>query len=691
MITMNNEPEGIKELFLQFDLARIFIAEEEEEEEEEEPGIVVSLRDITERKRVEEALRESEERYRSLVESSDDPIYIIDRNLKYLFANEKLLSRFGKSLDEVVGQEYIKFHYPEGTQEFSAKVEQVYKFGRPVSYGHKSQRDGRDFLRTLSPVMDSETGKTIAITVISKDTTELKQVVEELKSAHEYARNLIDSSLDMIIAVDKERRIVEFNKAAEETFGYDKAEVLGKHIDILYADPAEGLKTHNITRTTGRFSAEIMNKRKNGGLFSAFLSASVLRDASGEFLGIMGVSRDITKVKQAEKEKEALQDQLFQSQKVEAIGKLASGIAHDFNNILTIILGHSQLASDRLDEDNPIRKDLEKIKGAGERAAILTRQLLIFSRKQVLEPKILDLNVLVTDVEKMLGRLLGEDIELITVLESKLTQVKADRGQIEQVLINLVFNARDAMPDGGRISIQTQNVTIDKDVHKIIPESVPGKFVQLTVEDTGIGIDEEILSHIFEPFFSTKKSGEGTGLGLSVVYDIVKQHNGWINVYSEPGRGSTFKFYLPAILAEPEEEIKEAVSIETLKGSGERILLVEDELDVRQFAVTVLREYGYIVFDVGSVKEAQRVFEDEECNFDLVFSDVVLPDQTGLQLVDDLLVQKPAIRVLLSSGYSDHKSQWSEIKKSRFRFLQKPYTVTDLLNSIKEVIQEEVS
>ena len=685
---MNNEPEGIKELFLQFDLARIFIAEEEEEEE---PGIVVSLRDITERKRVEEALRESEERYRSLVESSDDPIYIIGRNLKYLFANEKLLSRFGKSLDEVVGQEYIKFHYPEGTQEFSAKVEQVYKFGRPVSYEHKSQRDGRDFLRTLSPVMDSETGKTIAITVISKDITELKQVVEELKSAHEYARNLINSSLDMIIAVDKERRIIEFNKAAEETFGYDKAEVLGKHIDILYADPAEGLKTHTITRRTGRFSAEIMNKRKNGELFPSFLSASILRDKSSAFLGVMGVSRDITRLKQSEKERENLQAQLLQSQKVEAIGKLASGIAHDFNNLLTIILGYSQLASDRLEEGNPIRKDIEKIKGAGERAAILIRQLLIFSRKQVLKPKILDLNVVVSDVEKMLGRLIGEDIEFITVLESKLNQVKADRGQIEQVLINLVVNARDAMPEGGRISIQTQNVTFDKDVCKINPESMPGKFVCVNIKDTGFGIRKKILNHIFEPFFSTKKSGEGTGLGLSVVYGIVKQHGGWINVYSEPGRGSTFKFYLPAILAAPEEEVEKAVSIETLKGSDERILLVEDEEDVRQFAVTVLREYGYIVFDVASGKDAQRVFENENGNFDLVFSDVVLPDKTGLQLVDEMLLVKPDLRVLLSSGYSNHKSQWAEIKKRRLQFLQKPYGVSDLLKSIKEMIPKEVS
>ena len=521
------------------------------------------------------------------------------------------------------------------------------------------------------------------------DITEHKQMVEELKSAHEYAKNLIDSSLDMIISVDKERKIVEFNKAAQAIFGYRKAEVPGKHVDILYADPAEGLKTHTITRRTGRFSAEIMNKRKNGELFPTFLSASILRDKSGEFSGVMGVLRDITGLKRSEKEKENLQDQLLQSQKMEAIGESASGIAHDFNNLLTIISGYSQLLLGRIDKDIPIRQGIEKIYKAGEQATSLIRQLLIFGRKQTLKPKALDLNAVVSDVEKMLRRLIGENIKLEVILGTGLYQVKADRGQIEQTIMNLVVNARDALPEGGRITIQTQNVALNKVVCKTIPESVPGKFVQIIVEDTGVGIDKEILNHIFEPFFTTKKSGEGTGLGLSVVYGIIKQHKGWINVYSEPGRGSAFKFYLPAILTESGEEIKKAVSIETLRGKGERILLVEDEEDVRQFASTVLREYGYIIFEAANGKEAEFFFENEGGNFDLVFSDVVLPDKTGLQLIDYILSRKPDLRVLLSSGYSDRESQWSEIKKRKLRFLQKPYVVTDLLKSIKEVIHSE--
>jgi len=656
-------------------------------------GSVGIFMDITERKRVEEELHKSEVRFRAIVEDQTEIIcrYLADGTLT--FVNNAYCHYFGKERERLIGHSFMP-SIPEEDREIVRQKFSSLSSENPIAtYEYRVLLpDNRiRWQQWTDRAIYDEKDNLVEYQSVGRDITEHKQVVEELKSAHEYARNLIDSSLDMIIAVDKERRIVEFNKAAEETFGHAKAEVLGKHIDILYANPAEGLKTHTITRRTGRFSEEIMNKRKNGETFPAFLSASVLRDASGEFLGIMGVSRDITKLKQSEKERENLQAQLLQSQKVEAIGKLASGIAHDFNNLLTIILGYSQLASDRLEEGNPIRKDIEKIKGAGERAAILIRQLLIFSRKQVLKPKILDLNVVVSDVEKMLGRLIGEDIEFITVLESKLNQVKADRGQIEQVLINLVVNARDAMPEGGRISIQTQNVTFDKDVCKINPESMPGKFVCVNIKDTGFGIRKKILNHIFEPFFSTKKSGEGTGLGLSVVYGIVKQHGGWINVYSEPGRGSTFKFYLPAILAAPEEEVEKAVSIETLKGSDERILLVEDEEDVRQFAVTVLREYGYIVFDVASGKDAQRVFENENGNFDLVFSDVVLPDKTGLQLVDEMLLVKPDLRVLLSSGYSNHKSQWAEIKKRRLQFLQKPYGVSDLLKSIKEMIPKEVS
>ena len=538
---------------------------------------------------------------------------------------------------------------------------------------------------------DSQESRKSLLSILA-DVTEKEQALreseEKLRTALEYSHYLVDSSLDMIISVDQERRIVEFNKAAQRTFGYNKEEVLGNSIDLLYADSEEGLKAHNTAKKTGRFSAEIMNKRKNGELFPSILSASILQDKKGEFLGIMGVSRDITDLKRSAKEKENLQEQLLQSQKIEAVGKLAGGIAHDFNNLLTIISGYSQLMLDRLDKNNPLRKNVKKIMKAGNQAASLTNQLLAFSRKQVLESKVLDLNTVVTDVEKMLGRLIGEDIQLVIDPEPELEHVKIDKGQIEQVIMNLVVNARDAMPDGGKITIRTENVTIDRELSRVIPESLPGRFVRFSVEDAGVGIDKAILDQIFEPFFTTKEVGVGTGLGLSVVYGIIKQHNGWINVYSEPGHGTTFKVYLPAVSDEIEDEKKDAVSFKELKGSGERILLVEDEEGIREFTAEALRENGYIIFEAANAKEALDLFKNENGNFNLVFSDVVMPGKSGLKLVVELLSDKPDLKVLLCSGYSDKKSQWREIKKRGLRFLQKPYDVVDLLKTIREVLEQ---
>ncbi len=381
------------------------------------------------------------------------------------------------------------------------------------------------------------------------------------------------------------------------------------------------------------------------------------------------------------------QEQLVRVQKMEAVGRLAGGVAHDFNNLLTAITGYSELLLQNLADHDPLHQDVEQIRKAAQRAASLTRQLLAFSRRQALQPQVLDLNATVADMKKMLRRLIGEDIELVTVLEPERWTVKADPGQLEQVIMNLTVNARDAMPQGGRLTIKTENVTLDQDYCQLIPEARPGRFVCLSVEDTGAGMDKETIQHIFEPFFTTKGE-EGTGLGLAVVYGIVRQHEGWINVYSEPGRGSTFRVYLPTFSIEPEEdEIEEMISLQELQGRGQRILVVEDEAGVRAFARRALVENGYVVFEAASAEEAVAIFEREEGDFHLVFSDVVLPDAVGLQLVDHLLSLKPALRVLLSSGYADRKSQWPLICERGFPFLQKPYASAALLQTIREAIE----
>jgi CheY-like chemotaxis protein len=326
-----------------------------------------------------------------------------------------------------------------------------------------------------------------------------------------------------------------------------------------------------------------------------------------------------------------------------------------------------------------------------DRAAILIRQLLAFSRRQPLRPMPLDVGKVVEDMEQLLHRVIGEDILLHIILQPEQQWVKADRGQLEQVIMNLVVNARDAMPNGGELFIKTYRVTLDEGRLDDSPEARAGAFVVLGVADTGQGIDQETRERIFEPFFTTKGPGEGTGLGLSTVYGIVRQHEGWISVHSEPGRGTSFKVYLPETSIPPEEKSRDAFSLQDLRGQGERILVVEDEDELREIATRMLRGKGYWVAEAPNVTEAVAIFEKEQGNFQLLFSDVILSDQSGLQLVEKLRKRKPELRVVLTSGYADQKVQWPIIQKENYPFLQKPYSLKDLLRTIAGVLKSGAS
>jgi len=382
------------------------------------------------------------------------------------------------------------------------------------------------------------------------------------------------------------------------------------------------------------------------------------------------------------------QDQLLQAQKMEAVGRLAGGVAHDFNNLLTAISGYAELLSCDSSLSESVHDDIGQIRKAAGQAATLTRQLLAFSRRQPLQPVVIDLNKIVVDTDAMLRRLIGEDIELITTLDESSCQTKADPGQLEQVMINLAVNARDAMPEGGKLTIATRNVVLDNKACVTIHDARPGSFVCLSIEDTGSGIERDIIDQIFEPFFSTKGPTKGTGLGLAVVYGIVRQHGGWINVFSEPNQGTAFKVYLPSIqdARSATEESATTGESKAMRGAGQRILLVEDEEAVRELASRALQENGYVVFEAGAYEEALELFEREGRNFDLVFSDVVLPDKSGIRLIDTLLSRRPDLQILVSSGYTDQKSQWPVIQEKGFRFLQKPYSLVDLLGTIDELM-----
>lgn len=392
--------------------------------------------------------------------------------------------------------------------------------------------------------------------------------------------------------------------------------------------------------------------------------------------------------KRAEEEKRALEEQFRHSQKMEAIGRLAGGIAHDFNNLLTIIKGYCQISLPSFKAGDPVKENIEEVIKAADRAADLTRQLLAFSRKQVMEMHVLDLNHIIRNLEKMIRRMIGEDIDLKILLADNLGKVKADPGQIEQVLMNLVINAKDAMPGGGKLTIETSNVRLDEDYTRHHVAVTPGDYVMISVSDTGIGMTPEVRERVFEPFFTTKEKGKGTGLGLSTVYGIVKQSNGNIWIYSEPGKGTTFKIYLPRV-DEPAEELRVKIETPELPRGNETILIVEDDEKVRKLAVKILENQGYEVLEAGSGEEALRIFRERKKLIHLILTDIVMPGMDGRQLVEKLKGIHQDFKVLYMSGYTDNTIAHHGVLEKGLNFIAKPLSVEGLARKVREVLDKE--
>lgn len=516
-----------------------------------------------------------------------------------------------------------------------------------------------------------------------QEITERKQVGDALKKSEHDFKILFDSTIDGLFVIDAETmKILLANQAITKMFGIDSTE------DAIETNPLDFIVPDDRDRAVRVIAKDMFeNDLRRIEEFKAitadgseiWLSAVGTRtEYQGKLVGLVSI-RDIT-------ESKLMEEQLRQAQKMEAVGQLTGGIAHDVNNLLNAILGNTELAMMNTDEADPLYMNLKRIRSTVMRTANLTRQLLIFSRKQPMDFATLNLNGIIDDFLKMLHRLIGEDITIETYLEPDLWSTRADAGNIEQLIMNLSVNARDAMPDGGLLTIKTENVVLDEEYTKFIPYARPGKFIRLSVEDTGTGMSGEIIEHIFEPFFSTKEVGEGTGLGLSVVYGIVKEHKGWINVYSESGSGTTFKIYFPASSGKAEEKTEEKISLKDIQGNGERILLVEDEEKVREMATTALGDNGYVVFEAQNAKDAMDIFAKEKGRFHLVFSDVVLPGDSGLKMVDHLLSHNPGLKVLMCSGYTNNKAQRKVMREKGIPFLQKPYSLPDLFKTIKDVL-----
>jgi len=632
-------------------------------------------------KRVEKALRESEEHYHTLFNLSPSGIMLTDNKGTILMVNNSFCKYNGYTPDELKGNN-IKILVPDDTHSnVNLHIHEILS-GKILKHEVINITKNRKYrnVELYETKISLPDGK-IGILSIANDITERKQTEEALKKAHALYRSLFEGIPVGLYRTNRKGEIIDINQTAVHMLGYpDKQALMRINASDLYVNAEDRQRWQDmIERDKIVLDFELQFHQYDDTIIWVRDSARIVRHTNGQTLYYDGSLEDIT-------ERKRLEAQLIQAQKMEAIGILAGGVAHDFNNILQVIRGHNDLVMMKVDETDPLYIDIKQIDLSARRAASLTRQLLFFSRRHQMECTPINLNTRVDNLLKMLHRLIGEDIFINTELDPELWTVKVDAGNIEQAIMNLTINARDAMPEGGTLTIKTQNINVDEDYCKTYTYAHLGKFVCLTIEDTGIGMDKETIQHIFEPFFSTKGTGKGTGLGLSVVYGIVKQHKGWVNVYSEPGQGSTLKIYLPSVSIKPKETSKEKTSLEEIQGNGERILLVEDEEEVLGFATKALAENGYIVYEAANAEKALNIFEKEAGNFDLIFSDVVLPGKTGLELVDQLLSLKPELRVLLSSGYTHNKSQWPLIKKKGFQFLQKPYALADLLRAIREVI-----
>ena len=525
---------------------------------------------------------------------------------------------------------------------------------------------------------------------LEKEVNARREVEESLRQSEQRYRAIFEGAAEGIMIIEHHTRDIKYvNPAMCRMLGYDEDEL--RHLtvnDILPAYILDRLgsdfEAHDRENKT-MFLKDLECLKKDGTIIYAdiVITPRIIIDGRAHSLDFF---MDVTQRKKAEDDKKKIETQFLQSQKLEAVGRLTGGIAHAFNNILTAIIGNAEIMLAILPKGDPLREGVEEIRDAGERAAGLISQLLAFSRKQVLQPTIMSLNDTVHDMDRMLRRIIGEDIEMRTILKHDLGLVEADMGQIELVLMNLVVNARDAMPKGGKITIETANAELDEEYSRSHIAVIPGPFVMLSVSDTGVGMTREVQEHIFEPFFTTKEKGKGTGLGLSTVYGIVKQTKGNIWTYTELGKGTTFKVYLPRVERLKLEKKKKDRKAEALTGS-ETILIVEDDEMVRKFAERVLKGFGYRVLIAANGEEAVRIAGEHEEPIHLMLTDVVMPGMSGQDLENKFKASKPGIKVLYMSGYTDDAIVHHGILDKGKVFLQKPFTTDALGRKVKEALR----
>ncbi|NVN92203.1 MAG: PAS domain S-box protein [Desulfuromonadales bacterium] len=636
---------------------------------------------LREKDKTDEALQDSEKRYRRLFESAKDGILILDALTGVVVdVNPFLLQLLGFSYDELCGQHIWEI----GVFKDIAASKDAFKTLQDTEYIRYDDlpletRDGRPIsVEFVSNVYLVDHSKVIQCNI--RDITARKRADAE----HKRLMAAIDQIGEGIVMTDAQGTIQFVNPAFERMTGYSREEAVGRNPRFLKSDEQDDQFYHTLWNTIsdGRtWSGRIVNKRKNGTHYTVETTISPVRDPSGLIVNYVSVKRDIT-------DHLRLTAQFQQAQKMEAVGQLAGGVAHDFNNMLTVILGHAELALSTVDPAQALHASLEEIIKAAQRSTEITRQLLGFARKQTIAPVVLDLNQAVESTLRMLRRLIGENINLAWLPAAGLCPIKIDPVQIDQILANLCVNARDAIVDVGKVTIETANAVFDEAYCAQHVGYVAGKYVLLAVSDNGCGMDREILDKIFEPFFTSKGAGAGTGLGLSTVYGIVKQNNGFINVYSEPGNGTTFKIYLARYAEQADDAHQQEVTEEIALGNGETVLVVEDEPGILKLCAMMLDKLGYRVLAAGSPGEAIKLAEEHSGEIDLLITDVVMPEMNGRDLAERMQSLHPNMDKLYMSGYTANVIIQRGMPGESIRFIQKPFSMKQLAIKVREALRE---
>jgi two-component system, cell cycle sensor histidine kinase and response regulator CckA len=620
---------------------------------------------------------------RSLFDTMFEGIQLVDADWRYVYVNETAARHGRRSRNELIGRTMMEV-YPG--------IEETEMFGlleRCRAEGTAQRMLNRfEYADGTAGWFDLRINAVEAGTLIlSVDVTAQKRVEGELRRSREDLATTLDCMVDGVVATDMEGRVTRINPAAESLIGWSAAEAGGRPVAelVCFLDGRTGAPVdHPVDAVLEGglrigLSDQVVLVARDGRRVPAAASGAPIRNEDGSVRGVVLVLRDMT-------EEDQLTSMLRHSQKMEAVGRLAGGVAHDFNNILSVITSYTDLVLGNMPEDAGFRRELAEIRRAAERAASLTRQLLSFSRKRVVQPEVLDVNETVEQMGSMLRRLVGAEVELVTRLDEDLAPIRFDPGQIEQILMNLAVNARDAMPDGGTLTLQTANVELDEEYARTHPEAAPGPHVMIAAADTGVGMDRATQDRIFEPFFTTKPRGQGTGLGLATIYGIVKQGGGNVWVYSEPGQGTTFKVYLPRATDDVSTVQRPDAPARARTGGHETVLVVEDDPAVRDVIRKVLEVGGYTVLDAGDSEAALASARDHDGPIHVLLADIMLPGGNGRDLAASVRTERPDIRVLFMSGYTDETVARGGVLEPGTRLIEKPFAADTLLRRVREAL-----